>query len=335
VSQQPAVTREAPAASDLQAVERLKSARERILGELRKVIVGQDQVIEQLLVALLAGGHVLLEGVPGLAKTLLARSLGQILGISFKRIQFTPDLMPADVIGTSIFNPKELSLQVKYGPVFTNLLLAYEINCMPPKTQSALLEAMEERQVTIDGESWLLPDPFMVMATQNPIEFEGTYPLPEAQLDRFLMKIRINYPEQAEERQILERHYQGFRAQELQHAGLQPVLDAAGLAALRAAHRKITVEGAVLDYINTVVRTTRAWSTLAMGASPRGAVALLTTAQSLALLRGRDFVTPDDVKEMALPVLRHRVLLRPEAEVEGVQADQVLQQVLQSLPVPR
>jgi MoxR-like ATPase len=313
----------------------INSALERVQGELRKVIVGQDRVMEQLLVALLAGGHVLLEGVPGLAKTLLARSLGQVLGIHFKRIQFTPDLMPADVIGTSIFNPKELTFQVKHGPVFTNLLLADEINRTPPKTQAALLEAMEERQVTIEGQSWPLPNPFMVMATQNPVEFEGTYPLPEAQLDRFLMKIKIDYPAQDEERQILERHYQGFRAQELAQVGLQPVLDAEGLSTLRAAHRNVVVEGPVLDYINSIVRTTREWSTLAMGASPRGAVALLVTAQSLALLRGRDFVVPDDIKEMALPVLRHRVLLRPEAEVEGVQSDQVLQQILQSLPVPR
>jgi MoxR-like ATPase len=194
---------------------------------------------------------------------------------------------------------------------------------------------MEERQVTIDGQPWPLPDPFMVLATQNPIEFEGTYPLPEAQLDRFLMKIKITYPAQDEERTILERHYQGFRAQELNRVGLESATDAAGLDQLRQAHRKVVVEGPVLDYINNVVRTTRAWSTLAMGASPRGAVALLVTSQSLALVRGRDFVVPDDVKEMALPVLRHRVLLRPEAEVEGVQADQVLQQILQSLPVPR
>jgi len=202
----------------------INSALERVQGELRKVIVGQDRVMEQLLVALLAGGHVLLEGVPGLAKTLLARSLGQVLGIHFKRIQFTPDLMPADVIGTSIFNPKELTFQVKHGPVFTNLLLADEINRTPPKTQAALLEAMEERQVTIEGQSWPLPNPFMVMATQNPVEFEGTYPLPEAQLDRFLMKIKIDYPAQDEERQILERHYQGFRAQELAQVRLPPVL---------------------------------------------------------------------------------------------------------------
>ncbi|HYG59281.1 MAG TPA: MoxR family ATPase [Symbiobacteriaceae bacterium] len=308
---------------------------ERIQSELRKVIVGQDQVMEQLLVALLAGGHVLLEGVPGLAKTLLARSLGQALGVSFKRIQFTPDLMPADVIGTSIFNPKELSFQVKPGPLFAHLVLADEINRTPPKTQAALLEAMEERQVTIDGQTYPLPNPFMVIATQNPVEFEGTYPLPEAQLDRFLLKVRMAYPDQAEERLILERHYHGFRAQELEQTGLAPVIDEAGLQWLRMAPRAITVEPPVLDYINAVVRTTREWSTLAMGASPRGAVALLVTAQSLALVRGRDFVVPDDVKEMALPVLRHRVLLRPEAEVEGVQADQVLQQILQSLPVPR
>jgi MoxR-like ATPase len=308
---------------------------ERVQAELRKAIVGQEQVMEQLLVALLAGGHVLLEGVPGLAKTLLVRSLGQALGVQFKRIQFTPDLMPADVIGTSIFNPKELTFEVKQGPLFTNLLLADEINRTPPKTQAALLEAMEERQVTIDVHSYPLPNPFMVFATQNPVEFEGTYPLPEAQLDRFLMKVKIDYPDQAEERTILERHYHGFRAQELTEAGITPTIDVDELVALRKAHQAITVEGPVLDYINSIVRTTRAWSAVAMGASPRGAIALLVTAQSLALLRGRAFVIPDDVKEMALPVLRHRILLRPEAEVEGIQTDQVLQQILQSLPVPR
>lgn len=308
---------------------------EQVQTELRKAIVGQDQVVEQLLVALLAGGHVLLEGVPGLAKTLLVRSLGQVLGVGFKRIQFTPDLMPADVIGTSIFNPRDLTFEVRRGPLFTNLLLADEINRTPPKTQSALLEAMEERQVTIDGQSYPLSDPFMVLATQNPIEFEGTYPLPEAQLDRFLMKVKMTYPNEEEERQILERHYHGFRAQDLAQAGLGPVIDAAGLADLRLAHRQVVVEAPVLDYINAVIRTTREWSSLAMGASPRGALALLSAAQSLALLRGRDFVVPDDIKEMALPILRHRILLRPEAEVEGVQADQVLEQVLHSLPVPR
>lgn len=308
---------------------------ERVRAELQKAIVGQESVVEQLLVALLAGGHVLLEGVPGLAKTLLVRSLGQVLGVSFKRIQFTPDLMPADVIGTSIFNPRELSFEVRQGPIFTHLLLADEINRTPPKTQAALLEAMEERQVTIDGKSMRLPDPFIVFATQNPIEFEGTYPLPEAQLDRFMMKVRMDYPAEAEERQILERHYRGFRSQELAQAGLTAAVGAASLTGLRAAPRAVVIEPPVLDYINAVVRTTRHWSSVAMGASPRGAVALMTTAQALALLRGRNFVVPDDVKEMTLPVLRHRILLRPEAEVEGVQTDQVLQQVLQSLPVPR
>jgi len=307
----------------------------RIEAELRKVIVGQDQVVEQILVALLAGGHVLIEGVPGLAKTLLVRSLAQALGVSFRRIQFTPDLMPADVVGTNVFNPKDLTFEVRRGPVFTNLLLADEINRTPPKTQSALLEAMEERQVTLDGQPHPLPEPFMVIATQNPIEYEGTYPLPEAQLDRFLMKIQMDYPAAEEERAILERHYRGFRAQELERAGIEQVLDRPGLLELRAAHRGVTVEAEVLDYINSIVRATRDWSTLAVGASPRGAVALLVCAQSLALLRGRDYVVPDDIKEMARPVLRHRVILRPEAEVEGVQADQVLEQILQSQPVPR
>jgi len=313
----------------------ISAALERVQSELRKAIVGQEQVMEQVLVALLAGGHVLLEGVPGLAKTLLVRGLGQVLGVQFKRVQFTPDLMPADVIGTSIFSPKELTFHVRQGPVFTNLLLADEINRTPPKTQAALLEAMEERQVTIDGQSMPLPDPFMVLATQNPIEFEGTYPLPEAQMDRFLLKVKMDYPAQHEERDILERHYRGFRAQELAQVGLTAVLDASGVAVLRLAPRRVVVEAPVLDYINAVVRATREWSALAMGASPRGAVALLIASQALALVRGRDFVVPDDVKEMALPVLRHRVILRPEAEVEGVQTDQVLQQVLQSLPVPR
>ncbi|MBP2017401.1 MoxR-like ATPase [Symbiobacterium terraclitae] len=316
---------------DTATVETLR----RIETELRKVIVGQEQVIEQILVALLAGGHVLIEGVPGLAKTLMVRSLAQVLGIGFRRIQFTPDLMPADVIGTTVFNPKDLTFEVKRGPVFTNLLLADEINRTPPKTQSALLEAMEEQQVTLDGQPHPLPRPFMVIATQNPIEYEGTYPLPEAQLDRFLMKVRIDYPAQDEERAILENHYRGFRAQELEQAGIAQVLDAEGLLNLRTAHRRVTVEAGVLDYINAVVRATREWSSLSVGASPRGAVALLVSSQSLALLRGRDYVVPDDVKEMARPVLRHRVILRPEAEVEGVQADQVLEQILQSLPVPR
>jgi MoxR-like ATPase len=307
----------------------------RIDAELRKAIVGQDGIIEQVLVALIAGGHVLLEGVPGLAKTLLVRSLASALGVQFKRIQFTPDLMPADVTGTAIFDPKELAFRVKQGPVFTNLLLADEVNRTPPKTQAALLEAMEEGQVTIDGETMALPAPFMVFATQNPIEFEGTYPLPEAQLDRFLMKLKLEYPEESDERSILERHYQGFSARSLGAAGITAVVDGADLLALRQAHRTVTVEAKVLDYINALVRATRQWSTLLMGASPRGAIALLAASQSLALVRGRTFVTPDDVKEMALPVLRHRVLLRPEAEVEGVQADQVIGQILASLPVPR
>jgi MoxR-like ATPase len=307
----------------------------RIDAELRKAIVGQEGVVEQILVALVAGGHVLLEGVPGLAKTLLVRSLAQALGVQFKRIQFTPDLMPADVIGTAVFDPKELAFRIKQGPIFTNLLLADEVNRTPPKTQAALLEAMEEAQVTIEGESLALPAPFMVFATQNPIEFEGTYPLPEAQLDRFLMKIKINYPAEAEERAILERHYQGFSAKQLTQAGIEPVVDSADLVGLRQLHRTVVVEAKVLDYINALVRATREWSTLAMGASPRGSIALLAASQSLALVRGRTFVTPDDVKEMALPILRHRVILRPEAEVEGTQADQVIGQILASLPVPR
>ena len=311
------------------------SVLQRVRSELARAIVGQEAVIEQMLVALLVGGHVLLEGVPGLAKTLLVRSLARVLQLQSKRIQFTPDLMPADVLGTSVFNPRDLTFQVKAGPIFAHLILADEINRTPPKTQAALLEAMEQGQVTIDGQPLPLPEPFMVFATQNPIEFEGTYPLPEAQLDRFLLKVRIDYPAAAEEREILERHYRGFRAQRLEAAGMTAVAEAAALLALRAEAARVEVAAPVIDYINAVVRATRSWSSLSLGASPRGGIALMTTAQALALLRGRRFVVPDDIKDMAAPVLRHRVLLRPEAEVEGMQTDQVLSQILQSIPVPR
>ena len=314
---------------------RTSEALTRVTQNIERVVVGKRREIEYVLVALLCQGHVLIEDVPGVGKTTLVRSLARSLGCDFRRIQFTPDLLPSDVTGVSVYNQRTGEFEFRPGPVMSQIVLADEINRTSPKTQSALLECMEEGQLTIDGVTRRMPRPFLVLATQNPIEYEGTYPLPEAQLDRFLMKVRIGYPAPDEERAILENHYRGFRAQELEQTGIARVLDADGLLGLRAAHRGVTVESGVLDYINAVVRATREWSSLSVGASPRGAVALLVSAQSLALLRGRNFVVPDDVKDMAKPVLRHRVILRPEAEVEGVQADQVLEQILQSLPVPR
>ncbi|MFO7172406.1 MAG: MoxR family ATPase [Bacillota bacterium] len=303
--------------------------------QLQRVIAGQEEVIDQILVAVLVGGHVLLEGVPGLGKTLMVRALARALRVEFRRIQFTPDLMPADVIGTSVFDPREVTFRIRRGPIFTNLLLADEINRTPPRTQAALLEAMEEGQVTIDGESLPLPEPFLVFATQNPIEHEGTYPLPEAQQDRFLLKVLVPYPDEAAERQILQRHLEGFRARDLAAAGVEPVAGPEDLMAWREAVRQVTVAPALVDYVHTIVRATRQWSSLALGAGPRGGIALLAASQALAYLQGRSYVLPDDIQAMALPTLRHRVLLRPEAEVEGLTPDDALREVLAALPVPR
>ena len=312
-----------------QVVEHLRT-------ELRRVIVGQDQVIEQILVALFAEGHVLLEGVPGTAKTLIIKTLTRILGASFTRIQFTPDLMPSDVTGTNIFNMSTSAFTLRKGPIFTDLLLADEINRTPPKTQAALLEAMEERQVTIDGDRYALPALFMVLATQNPIEYEGTYPLPEAQLDRFLLKIIIDYPNAEEELAVVQQWHQGFNPRDLDAVGLRTLKDPESIVnECRKRVRSITVEEGIQRYIVQIVRRTRDTLNITWGASPRASVALLMCSKSLAATRGKAFVTPDDVKDIAKAVLRHRIVLRSEAEVEGITPDQAIDEVLAGIEVPR
>jgi MoxR-like ATPase len=308
---------------------------EHIKREVSKAIVGQEEVLEQVLVALLTEGHVLIEGVPGTAKTLLVKVLALAVGAHFGRIQFTPDLMPADVTGTNIFNIATSQFTLRSGPIFTDLLLADEINRTPPKTQAALLEAMEERQVTIDGELHKLSPLFTVLATQNPIEFEGTYPLPEAQLDRFVLKILVNYPSLEDEVQVVSKWNAGFSARRLDDLHIEPIPDAAAIMNCRAEVRGVTVEEGIQKYIVEIVRATRNAINISWGASPRAAVALLLCSKALAALRGRNFVTPDDVKEIARPVLRHRIILRPEAEIEGQSADQVLEEVIGGVEVPR
>jgi len=303
--------------------------------EIAKAIVGQDAVIEQVLIAMLTEGHALLEGVPGTAKTLLVKVLARAVGAQFGRIQFTPDLMPADVTGTNIFNMATSTFSLRHGPIFTELLLADEINRTPPKTQAALLEAMEERQVTIDGEAHQLSPLFTVLATQNPIEYEGTYPLPEAQLDRFILKIIVDYPSSDEEFQVVSNWNSGFNTRRLEDLGIQPLDDPAAVLGSRSQVRAVTVEEGVARYIVSIVRATREAINVSWGASPRAAVALLLCSKALAAIRGRSFVTPDDVKEIAKPVLRHRVVLRSEAEIEGASPDQVLDEIIAGIDVPR
>jgi MoxR-like ATPase len=305
-----------------------------VRGELAKVIVGQEAFLDQLLVVLLCRGHALVEGVPGLAKTLAVKALARILQLRFQRVQCTPDLMPADVLGTNVFNTATGSFSLHKGPVFTNLLLVDEINRTPPRTQSALLEAMEERQVTIDGARHPLPEYFTVFATQNPIEFEGTYPLPEAQLDRFLMKLRVDYPKLEEETRILEAFQGGFDSRELDRIDLAPLETPLLTAALEEVKR-VRVEPGLFRYIAEVCRRTRDWPSLTLGASPRAAVNLMLVAKALAAIEGRDYLIPDDVKAAAPPVLRHRILLRPEADLEGLTADSVVADVLAAVPIPK
>jgi MoxR-like ATPase len=307
----------------------------RVKGEIGKAIVGQEEVVEQVLIALLTEGHALIEGVPGTAKTLLVKVLSLAIGAQFGRIQFTPDLMPADVTGTNIFNMATSTFTLRRGPIFTDLLLADEINRTPPKTQASLLEAMEERQVTIDGEAHKLSPLFTVLATQNPIEYEGTYPLPEAQLDRFMLKIIVNYPSAEEELRVVANWNAGFNARRLEELHIEPVPDAAAVLNCRMQVREVTVEQGVQSYIVSIIRATRDAINVSWGASPRAAVALLLCSKALAAIRDRTFVTPDDVKEIAKPVLRHRIVLRSEAEIEGVSPDQVLDELIAGIEVPR
>ncbi len=301
--------------------------------ELGKVIAGQAELIDQALIAVLARGHALVEGVPGIAKTFTVKLLGEVLGLPFHRVQSTPDLMPADILGTNIFRPATGEFSLHKGPVFTSFLLVDEVNRMPPRTQAALLECMEERQVTLDGTRYKLPANFTVFATENPIDFEGTYPLPEAQLDRFLLKIRVGYPGLEDERMILERHHVSA-GRGLEGDALAPVRPGL-LEAAQAEVRAIAIEKALFAYLVEVVRRTREWPLLRMGASPRAAIALMLVSQAYAALDGRDYLLPDDVKQAALPVLRHRVLLKPEAELEGYDADRIVAEVLAAVPVPR
>ncbi|MEU3655059.1 MoxR family ATPase [Streptomyces sp. NPDC032161] len=312
-----------------------RASLEALRSEIAKAVVGQDPAVTGLVVALLCRGHVLLEGVPGVAKTLLVRALAASLELDTKRVQFTPDLMPSDVTGSLVYDARTAEFSFQPGPVFTNLLLADEINRTPPKTQSSLLEAMEERQVTVDGVPRPLPDPFLVAATQNPVEYEGTYPLPEAQLDRFLLKLTVPLPSRDEEINVLTRHSDGFNPRDLASAGIRPVAGPADLEAARAAVARTKVSPEIAGYVVDICRATRESPSLALGVSPRGATALLSTARAWAWLTGRDYVIPDDVKALALPTLRHRIHLRPEAEMEGVTPDSVITSVLAHVPVPR
>jgi MoxR-like ATPase len=315
-------------------VEHLSALATQVRAGLSKIIIGQQAVVEQLIVVLVCGGHALIEGVPGLAKTLAVKSLARLCGLGFQRVQCTADLMPADVTGTNVFNLANSTFSLHRGPIFTDLLLVDEINRTSPRTQAALLESMEERQVTIDGTTYPLSENFTVLATQNPIEFEGTYPLPEAQLDRFLLKIRISYPSAAEEVQILTQYEKGFDPHHLEKIALAPI-DPALLAAARLEIKKVQVQPALYSYLVGLVRRTRDWPAISLGGSPRAIVALFFVARALAGMDGRDFLLPDDVKAAALPVLRHRLLLKPEADLEGLTTDQVITQVIAAVEVPK
>ncbi|AYD90233.1 MoxR family ATPase [Actinomyces sp. 2119] len=331
----PAVTGSSPAAP---VEDTTADPRERLVAvrtQVAKAVVGQDAAVTGLVIAMLVGGHVLLEGVPGVAKTLLVRTLATTLTLGTKRVQFTPDLMPGDVTGSLVYDSRSARFSFREGPVFTNLLLADEVNRTPPKTQAALLEAMEERQVSVDGESRALPEPFMVVATQNPVEYEGTYPLPEAQLDRFLLNLVLPRPDRSQEIEVLSRHAAGFDPRNLPEAGVQAVASGQDLVAAQEQVHTVGVTPEVLGYIVDLVRATRAMPSVALGVSPRGATALLAASRAWAWLAGRSFVTPDDVKALAVPALRHRILLRAEAEMEGTTTRAVVDSVLRSVPVPR
>lgn len=317
------------------AIEAVREMADNLKAEVGKVVVGQEDAVEILLVALLAEGHVLMEGVPGTAKTLLAQTFSSALSLDFGRIQFTPDLMPGDVIGTNLFDFGSNSFSLVKGPIFTQFLLADEINRTPPKTQASLLQAMQEREVTIDGKTHSLGDAFMVVATQNPIEQQGTYPLPEAQLDRFLFKHVLSYPSRDDERNVVRRHGARTAMPSVQKLGVRPIGDLEALRGARGVVAGITLSDDMTDYIVDVIRATREHPALAFGASPRAATNLSAAARAYAVLQGRDYVIPDDVKALAVPLLRHRLVLSASAEIEGTGEDQVIDQILQQIPVPR
>ncbi len=318
-------------------MEKIKSNEiiDNIKKELSKAIVEQEKVVELVLTALLCNGHVLLEGVPGLAKTLTIKALGKTMGLDFKRIQFTPDLMPSDVTGTNIYNVSKQEFEMIKGPVFTNLLLGDEINRTPPKTQSGLLEAMEEGAVTVEGKTEILQKPFIVFATQNPIEYEGTYPLPEALLDRFLFKIKVEYLSQNGEIEILKRYHQGFKSVDLDKAGLEQICTREEVLELQKSVESIKVEEGLFEYIVKIISATRENGYIEMGSSPRGAIALLQASKAYALIQNRDFVIPEDIKYVAYPVLRHRIIVKAEYEMEGMTSESVIENILSSVKVPR
>jgi len=320
-----------PALSGQYLVERVDAIREAV----GRAFIGQAEVLDQILIALLAGGHVLIEGVPGLGKTLLVRALAQALELDYGRVQFTPDLMPSDVSGHAVYDPKSESFKIRRGPVFTNLLLADEINRAPAKTQSALLEVMQEGQVTIEGKSFALTPPFLALATQNPVEQEGTYPLPEAQLDRFLLKVLIDYPQLEDEKRMVDAITTGRSASDFDLSQVPRVLNAAEVVALQQATAAITVDPEVIDYAVRIVAATRRFPGIALGAGPRGSIALVRAARAQAVLSGRDFVTPDDVREVARPALRHRIALAPELQIEGQSTDDALAALLAKVEAPR
>jgi MoxR-like ATPase len=306
-----------------------------IAHSLDRIVVGQSVVVQQVLVALLSGGHLILEGVPGTAKTLLVKVLSKLIQADFRRVQLTPDILPADILGTNIFDLNSRSFTLKKGPIFTEILLADEINRTPPKTQSALLEAMEEQQVTLDGETLALPELFWVIATQNPLEFEGTYPLPEAQLDRFLFKLVIDYPEKSAEKRMLLNAQGGFRGKKVDLAKIETITNVGEIIHARATVQQVTIEDSIIDYLLNLVHKTRTHPDLFLGASPRAAVAWLQTSKAQAWLLDRDYVTPDDIKMVATPLLRHRLILKPEAQLDGLKIEDIINSLLQQVPVPR
>src|SRR6476661_292474 len=314
-------------------VSHLTEAVVNIKNEIAKVIVGQEEMIELLIAAILADGHVLIEGVPGVAKTLTAKLLARCIDVPFSRIQFTPDLMPSDVIGTSVFNPQTATFNFKHGPVFSNIVLIDEINRSPAKTQAALFEVMEEKQITYDGVTYMMPPPFMVLATQNPIEQEGTYRLPEAQLDRFLFKVLVPYPSESEEMEILTQFHQMGNTNVL--STIEPVLKAEQLVSLRKQVKNIVIEEKLLQFIAKLVHQTRNHKSIYLGGSPRASLAIMNASKAYAAINGRDFVTPEDILEVVPPVLRHRIILSPDKEMEGVSEDAVIRQIIQTMDIPR